>query len=119
MKNKNKTKTKKAKKLCWIVAAWFASLLILTVIFIAANSAPTDFTAKPKDKYVSKYISNQLVPYIYNNAQKEKPFPLIIEQEKTKEFIDLASWPRTSGMFVFSAPQAYFLPDQFVIQSTA
>ena len=119
MENKKKTKKKKAKKTAWLIICSLAFLLALGLILLALNYKPAENTPQPKQKYVSKYISNQLAPYIYNNAQKEKPFDLIIEQRKTDEFINLAQWPRTSGLFVFSAPKAYFLKDQFIIQSTA
>jgi len=110
-----KSKGKKRMRIFGGVLAGLTLLVAAAVIFAVllshkpAGSAPP---AQPQTGHISQYVSNELLPHIYNNAQLGKPFDVVIPEDKTGEIItSVWTWPRHSHGLTFLAPTVFFGPD--------
>jgi len=67
---------------------------------------------------VSRYLTNDLLPKIYNGAQRGKPFEVVITQEGLNDIITRANWPMEWGGVMFYAPAALIVPNTLVFMGT-
>jgi len=67
------------------------------------------------EKQASPYVSKVLAPGVYNSAQRQQPFDLIIHQEKTEDIISLTNWPQQSDGVKISRPKAFFEPGEITV----
>lgn len=70
------------------------------------------------EKQASPYVSKVLAPGVYNSAQRQQPFDMIIPQERTEDIISLAKWPHQSDGVKISRPKAFFEPNQITLMGT-
>jgi len=71
-----------------------------------------------RDEQVSLYLTNVLLPQLYNNAQRQEPFDLGITQKGINDIIARSKWPRHFDEIKLSAPQVYFVPDNIALRAT-
>ncbi len=69
------------------------------------------------DNQVSPYLTHELLPQLYNGAQRQEPFELVIPQEKIGDIVALSKWPRQSDGVRFSMPVCFFVPDKIILMS--
>ena len=111
-------KRAKFKKKVYFVLAGLAAVPVAFVLLLLhkpARFSPPDITY---NKQVSPYLTHELLPHIYNNAQLGEPFDLTIIQNKTKDIIALTRWPKELGGLRVSAPQVLFVADGIVLRGT-
>lgn len=92
------------------------SLLYLLFLYKPARYNPLDIDY---DGQVSQYLTNELLPQLYNGAQGTEPFDLVVIQKGINDAIARAKWPKHYGGIVFSAPEVFFFPDTIVLMGTA
>lgn len=111
-------KKAKFKKKVYFVLAGLAAVFVIFVsllLYKPAHFSPPDITYS---KQVSPYLTHELLPHIYNNAQLGEPFDLTIIQNKTKDIIALTGWPKELDGLRVSAPQVLFVADGIVLRGT-
>ena len=94
----------------------FVSLLYLLLLYKPYRYNPLDIGY---DGQVSKYLTHELLPQLYNGAQGTEPFDLVVVQKGINDAIARAKWPKRYSGIVFSAPEVLFLPDTIVLMGTA
>jgi hypothetical protein len=113
-------KKRKFKKRYWLLI----DLAIAIVIFALLLHKPAHYKpsaiAPPKIKgQVSPYLTHELLPQLYNGAQREEPFDLVVTQKGINEAITWSEWPQESEGISLSAPLVFFVPDGIELMGTA
>jgi hypothetical protein len=111
-------KKAKFKKKVYFVLAGLAAVFVIFVsllLYKPAHFSPPDITYS---KQVSPYLTHELLPHIYNNAQLGEPFDLTIIQNKAKDIVALTRWPKELDGLRVSAPQVLFVADGIVLRGT-
>ena len=101
----------------WLLSGLLVTFIIFVLLLLYR---PADFTAPniADEKQVSQYVTHILGPGIYNYAQRQEPFDLVILREKTKDIVALYKWPRQFNGIRFSAPEVSFVPGRVVLMGT-
>ena len=110
-------KKAKFKKKVYFVLAGLAAVFVIFVSLLLhkpAHFSPPDITYS---KQVSPYLTHELLPCIYNNAQLGEPFDLTIIQNKAKDIVALTRWPKELDGLRVSAPQVLFVADGIVLRA--
>ena len=110
-------KKAKFKKIYWVLIglAGVPVCFILLLLYKPGRYEPPEATY---NKQVSPYVTHELLPHIYNNAQLGEPFELTIIQNKTKDIVGLTEWPKQSDVIMVSAPEVFFVADGIVLMGT-
>lgn len=92
-------------------------LAVLIVVFALLLHSPSFY--KPADlansKEVSLYLTNELLPALYNGAQLQEPFDLVVTQAGINDVVARFGWPQELGNIRFSAPMVFFAPNSIVL----
>jgi uncharacterized protein YpmS len=106
-------KKRKSKKRFWVLV----DLSILCFLFSLLLYRPMRYSRpEPKEtNEVSTYWTHELMPEIYNNAQRQVPFEIVIKQDEINEAVASSSWPKFSDGFSFSAPEVFFDPGRIIL----
>ena len=115
MKVRKKAKFKK--KVYFILAGLAAAcvLFILLLLHRPDHFNPPDVIY---DKQVSPYLTHELLPHIYNNAQLGEPFDLVVIQKGINDIVARSKWPKELDGIGVSAPEVLFVPDGIVLMGT-
>ncbi len=110
-------KKRKFKKLYWLlpVLAAVPVSLVLLLLYKPARYDPPDFAYT---REVSPYLTHELSPQLYNGAQYDEPFDLVVEQRGINDIISRYDWPKEFDGVSFSAPAVLFVPDSIVLMGT-
>jgi hypothetical protein len=73
---------------------------------------PLHFTGS---REVSLYLTNELLPELYNGAQLQEPFELVVTQSGINDIVARFKWPQEFGSIRFSAPMVVFSPGSIVL----
>jgi uncharacterized protein YpmS len=99
-------------------------ILIVLIIFVSAfiliahkpgNYAPTQ-PANPNE--VSRYLTNEVLPEIYNGAQLGKDFEVEITQEGLNDIVSHLPQPMKMSNISLAGPQAVITPMQITLMAT-
>jgi hypothetical protein len=124
MKKGAKPKTcKKAKfKKIYFVPAGIAAIFFFLVILLLHKPIgynPTKRTVEPQNQgKVSRYLTHQLLPNLYNGVQRGEPFELTIIQDGINDEIGSAKWPKDAAGIIFNVPQVVFGQGKIVLMGT-
>ncbi len=115
MEKQKKSKFKRILRYLIIDAIIFAFFLWLLL------AKPAGFhQGKPAvNKNVSSYLTNVILPQIYNGAQLQEPFDVIVTEEGINDIIAHSRWPKHSGQASFLMPSVTLLPDGAEIMGVA
>jgi hypothetical protein len=91
-------------------------LLYLLFLHKPSRYKPLDINY---DGQVSKYLTHELLPQLYNSVQEDEPFDLVVVQKGINDIIARAKWPKRYSGVVFSAPEVLFSPGTIVLMGTA
>ena len=69
-------------------------------------------------KQVSQYLTNELLPQLYNGVQLGEPFDLVMSEDGINDVIARSKWPKESAGAKILAPQVFFVPDGAVIMGS-
>jgi hypothetical protein len=114
---KVRKKAKFKKKVCFILAtlvAVFVSFALL-LLYRPARFNPPEIIY---DNQISPYLTHELLPYIYNNAQLGEPFDLVVIQKGINDIVARAKWPKELDGITISAMEVLFVPDSIVLMGT-
>lgn len=119
--NSKARKKKKFKKRYWLLLDLALATIVLALLFYKpARYKPTESVpAGNNQDQISPYLTNVLLPQLYNGAQRDEPFDLDINQKGINETIARFQWPRESNGVTLSAPTIFFVPDSIVLMGTA
>lgn len=119
---KEKKKRSKRKKLFyWLLIDTTVAVVILALLLYKPgryNPVVRALTGTDDDR-VHPYLSHDLGPQLYNGAQSQRPFNLVVLDQTLNEAIAQFQWPRETGGVVFSAPEVLFQPGRIVLMGTA
>lgn len=114
-------KKTKFKKVYWLLAGLAAVpvILVLLLLYKPARYDPLKVTpAGSEQGQVSPYLTHELLPHLYNGAQRQEPFELAVSQKGINEAIALSKWPRQSNGIMFSVPKVVFAANSIVLMGT-
>ena len=114
--NSKVRKKKKFKKRYWLLIDLALGALILALLFYKpARYKPSDtIPTNNRQKEISPYLTNELLPELYNSAQRDEPFDLEIIQKGINETITRLKFPQEfldAGMKIFLLNKADIQPD--------
>jgi hypothetical protein len=101
-----------------LVLIVLAAALAVIIVFLAlllhkpAYYQPLESAA---DKEVSLYLTNELLPQLYNGAQLQEPFDLVVTQRGINDIVAHSKWPQEFGSVKISAPMVFFSPGSIVL----
>jgi len=89
-----------------------ALILAAGILFLALHK-PADYvpTEPIIDNQVSKYLTHVIVRDLYNGAQLQEPFELIVTQEGINDIIARLQWPMQVDGISILVPQVIFEPE--------
>jgi hypothetical protein len=113
-------KTKFKKKLYLLLTVFVVASAVVIIVFALLFHRPSFY--KPLDyagsKEVSLYLTNELLPELYNGAQLQEPFDLVVTQNGINDIVARFEWPQDFGSIRVSAPMVFFSPDSIVLMGT-
>ena len=118
MKAHKKAKFKKRVYLLLTVLAVVSAIVVIVFALLLHRPAyykPLDFA---DSKEVSLYLTNQLLPELYNGAQLQEPFNLVVTQSGINDIVARFEWPKEFGSVRVSAPMVFFVPGSIVLMGT-
>jgi hypothetical protein len=112
---------KKFKKRYWLLLDLALAIIVLALLFYkpARYRPPDTVPASNNQDQLSPYLTNVLLPQLYNGTQRDEPFDLDIDQKGINETIARFQWPRESNGVILSAPTVFFVPENIVLMGTA
>lgn len=119
--SKNRRRSRSLKLICWLfVDAAVAAVIIGLLLHKPGGYDPAAFGAAGYEPgQVSRYLTHDLSPQIYNGAQREEPFDLIIAQKGINEIVAGWGWPKMSRGVMLYSPSVLFTAGSVVMMGTA
>jgi len=115
-------RSKRRKLIYWLLidvvvaAAVFALLLHKPSRYHPVTSTlPSDSNGRE----VHPYVSHDLMPALYNGAQRQRPFEMVVLDQALNEAIARERWPQESDGIAFSSPEVLFVPGRVILMGTA
>ncbi len=111
----------KFKKKVYLLLFVLAVVLVVVIVISAlllhrpAYYKPLDYS---DSKEVSVYLTNELLPELYNGAQLQEPFELVVTQKGINDIVARYKWPQEIDSIKFSAPMIFFAPKSIVLMGT-
>jgi hypothetical protein len=109
------------KKKVYLLLIVLAAVSAVVIVFLAlllhrpAYYKPLDFA---DSKEVSLYLTNELLPELYNGAQLQEPFNLVVTQSGINDIVARFEWPQEFGSVRISAPMVFFSTGSVVLMAT-
>ena len=105
------------KKRYWLLV----DLVVMIIVFALLLHKPGSYAPPEvaRDGKVSPYLTHELLPRLYNGAQQQEPFDLVVTQKGINDTVASSEWPKESQGTVFSAPEVFFAPDRIILMGTA
>jgi uncharacterized protein YpmS len=108
------------KKLYLLLIVAVAALVAAIVFFALLFHKPSYY--KPLNlsgsREISVYLTNKLLPELYNGLQLQEPFELVVTQSGINDIIARFKWPQEFGGVEFSSPMLCFSADTVVLMGT-
>jgi hypothetical protein len=118
LKAHKKTKFKKKVYLLLTVLAMVSAIAVIVFALLLHRPAyykPLDYA---HSKEVSLYLTHELLPELYNGAQLQEPFNLVVTQSGINDIVARFEWPKEFSSIRFSAPMVFFVPGSIVLMGT-
>lgn len=117
-----KKKSRRRKLVIWLLVDLAVVAVILALLLYkparyhpALSTLPPD----PNGDRVHPYLSHELMPKLYNGAQRQRPFEMVVLDQRLNEAIAQETWYQDAGGVFLSAPQVLFTPGQVILMGTA
>ena len=116
-KDSEKMKKPKIKTYLWIAIPVVLVLLAIAMLM----HKPKNYTPLriADQNQISVYLSNYLMPTIYNNSQLDEPFEVAITEEGLNDIIARWRQPMIFNNITFTDPQAILTQNQIILMATA
>lgn len=109
----------KVRKVYWFLAGTAAIVVVFVLLLLYKPARYSrDIAVEQNGRQVSRYLTHQLLPDLYNGAQRAEPFELVINQEGINDIIASSKWPKQTEGISFSAPVVLFVPGRIVLMGT-
>jgi hypothetical protein len=115
----NRRKKRRRKLLIWLLVDLAVASIVLGLLFYRPGRYRPLNTAGFKEGQVSPHLTHELSPRFYNEAQKRKPFELVVTEEAINDIIARGDWPKESEGVMLYSPAALFVPGRAVLMGTA
>jgi hypothetical protein len=110
-------KKRKFKILIWLgIDLIVAAVILGLILYKPAHYDPLEIAPT---REVSPHLTNELLPQLYNNAQLDEPFDLVVTQKAINDIVARGNWPMHSEGTTLSAPAVLFVPGSVVLMGTA
>jgi hypothetical protein len=98
-----------------------AALVLALLLYRPSRYRPvlSSLPQDPNGDRVHPYFSRELLPRLYNGAQRQRPFEMVVLDQRFNEAIAPESWYHDSGGVFLSAPQVLFTPERVILMGTA
>lgn len=109
------------KKICWLLVGLTAAFVVfvLLLLYRPGRFRPPDITpAGNRHGQVSPYLTHELLPQLYNGAQREEPFDLVVAQKGINDIVGRFKWPKGADGSRISTPVVFFVPEGIVLMGT-
>lgn len=113
-----KSRKTKLRIICWLFGC-IAALLVILVLLILHKPAGYYPPKVVADNEISSYLTHQLLPQLYNGAQRQQPFVLEVTEEGINDIIAHSHWPRQAGGCSFLTPAFSFHSGKVVVMGSA
>ncbi|MFA5252511.1 MAG: hypothetical protein WC454_08000 [Phycisphaerae bacterium] len=113
-----KARFKKRVYLLSVVSAVIAAIIVIVFAMLLHKPAyykPLDYA---HSREVSLYLTNELLPELYNGAQLQEPFDLVVTQSGINDIVARFDWPQEVGSVRISAPMVFFSTGSVVLMGT-
>jgi hypothetical protein len=113
-----KTRFKKWVYLLSVVLVVISAVVVIVFALLFHRPAyykPLHFAGS---REVSLYLTHQLLPELYNGAQLQEPFELVVTQSGINDIVARFDWPQEFGSIRVSAPMVFFAPGSIVLMGT-
>ncbi len=110
-------KNRKFKAYFWLAVPFVLVLLAVALLMHKPkNYAPLRIADQ---RQISVYLTHNLMPTIYNNAQLDEPFEVVITEEGLNDIIARWRQPVKFNDITFTDPQAILTQKQIIFMATA
>jgi len=111
-------RSRRRRLLCWLsIDLAVAAVLIALLVYRPSSYHPVVPAPDPNGETVHPYLHRDLGSTFYNNAQKQRPFEMVVLDEKLNEAIADKKW-QSEGVGL-SAPQVLFVPGRVILMGMA
>lgn len=111
-------KSRRRKLLVWLaIDLAVAAVVISLLVYRPSRYRPVAPAPNPDGETVHPYLHRDLGSTFYNNAQKQRPFEMVVLDEKLNEAIAGEKW-QSEGVML-AAPQVFFVPGRIVLMGRA
>jgi hypothetical protein len=106
----------RSKKIYWYwLLVFCATVLVVSTMLLLHKPAGFYRQGFVHDGQVSPYLTHELLPQLYNRAQRQEPFDLVVTQAGINDIIARSNWPKNYGGMQFSTPAVFFVPEGIVL----
>jgi uncharacterized protein YpmS len=116
-------KKSRRRKLLWWLAIDFAVAAVILALLVYKpsryNPVIAPVPADPNGQVVHPYLHRDLGSKFYNDAQRQRPFEMVVLDKSLNEAIASMSWPRQSEGITLSRPEVLFVPGRIILMGTA
>lgn len=117
---KDLTKMKKKRSIRYLLPAVLILLIILASVFVLIGHRPGNYVplkaANPNE--VSRYLTNELLPNVYNGVQFGEPFELEITQDGLNDIVSHLPGALLTNDITLTRPQIILTPMQITVMAT-
>jgi len=116
LKDRKKTRFRKVYLYWLLIDLAVAVIIAALLLYRPFGYQPADVAY---DGQVSQYLTHELLPQLYNGAQRQEPFEVVVVQKGINDAIARSQWPRQSDGISFSIPKVLFETDRIVLMTTS
>jgi len=116
-----KKKSRRKRLIVWLlVDVAVAAIVLALLLYRPAQYRPIVPTvADPNGPRVHPYLHRELGSELYNGAQEQQPFEMVVLDKNLNEAIGQMKWSQEAGGITLSAPAVLFKPGHIVLMGTA
>ncbi len=113
--------SRRKKLIIWLlVDVAVAAIVLALLLYKPAQYHPIRSTAAdPNGQRVPPYLHRELGSELYNGAQKQRPFEIVVLNTNLNEALAEMRWSQQAGGITLSAPAVLFTPGHIVLMGTA
>jgi len=113
-------KWRKFKKVYWLLIVLVLAVVvsICLLLYRPAGFAAVDIASSDsRQGQVNQYLTHELLPQLYNGAQRGEAFELVVIQERINEAIAQLLWNRQFDGINFLSPKVFFSDDCIMLMA--
>jgi hypothetical protein len=122
LEKEKKKKSRRRKLVIWLLIDLAVVALVLALLLYKPSRyhpVLSTLAPDPNDDRVHPYFSRELMPKLYNGAQRQRPFEMVVLDQRLNEAIARETWYQDAGGIFLSAPQVLFTPGSVILMGTA